>query len=409
MPSGAGASRHGPGTPPGPTTWTEAHGSPEPAGTSSVPPGGAPPPDKPTAHHPHLHRARGFSSPPSALAQRTATQQAQFATRFAGQLFTGGAALSIVLGAVLGINGRTFSAAWFAVYGMSAVGLAAGLTLIALPRPAPPGVLILVPSAAAGLVTVAMAIDRSSALSGMVLLTWPVLFAGYLLPRRAAWWTLGVVLGCLAIVVAAGGGPNERANFVELATSVTLTLVVILRLRRQADHLREALAEQARTDDLTGLANRRAFVEALDREYARYRRYRRPLSLLAIDVDHFKLVNDTWGHAAGDAALRRLANMLTANVRSFDVVGRIGGEEFAVLMPDCGARQAASRADILRAAVHNGAPTWEHPITVSIGVATIPDGASTPEQLHDAADGALYRAKGAGRDRVEAAPDRPDE
>jgi diguanylate cyclase (GGDEF)-like protein len=354
-----------------------------------------------------IHRAASrtpYHDRESAAARRTAVQQARFATRFAGQLLFVGAGLSAILSGVLALNsGGTFSASWYVTYiSCLAAGLA-GVRLMTMRRPAPSWVLTAVPPGAAVLITTAMAVDRSSALDGMVLLTWPVLFAGYLLPRRAAWWTLGFVLAGLSIIVMAGNGPNEMSNLIELATSATLTLVVILRLRGQADQLREALAEQARTDDLTGLDNRRAFTEALDREYARYRRYRRPLSLLAVDVDHFKLVNDTWGHAAGDTTLRALGALLAMQVRASDTVGRIGGEEFAVLMPDCGTQQAGNRADTLRAAVHDQSLAWEHPITVSIGVATIPDDARRPEELQDAADAALYVAKSAGRNQVQVA------
>jgi diguanylate cyclase (GGDEF)-like protein len=178
-------------------------------------------------------------------------------------------------------------------------------------------------------------------------------------------------------------------------------------LRREVERLRRERAEareQSRRDSLTATYNRRY----LDERLGTLRGDGASQVCVAFaDVDHFKLVNDTWGHAAGDAALRRLGLLLADQVRASDVVGRMGGEEFAVLMPDCGAERAASRAESLRAAVHDTSPAWEHPITVSIGVATIPHGAATPEQLQDAADAALYGAKGAGRDRVQAAPERP--
>jgi diguanylate cyclase (GGDEF)-like protein len=396
---------------PAATHWSEPDDAPEMSAVPAVP---ATPVHASTSqhastpeHHFISHRVSArnrFHDRESAVARRTAEEQARFATRFAGQLLFGGAALSAVLSSVLGLNrGGPFSAAWYVTYAACLIAGLSGVRLMRMRRAAPPWVLTAVPSAAAVLITVAMVTDRSGALDGMVLLTWPVLFAGYLLRRRAAWWTLGFVLVCLSVIVLAGEGPNEVSNLVELATSVTLTLIVILRLRGQADRLKEALAEQARTDDLTGLDNRRAFTEALDREYMRFRRYRRPLSLLAVDVDHFKLVNDTWGHAAGDTALRALGALLAMQVRASDVVGRIGGEEFGVLMPDCGPQQASKRADALRAAVHDQSLAWEHPITVSIGVATIPDDAGRPEELQDAADGALYAAKAAGRNRVHGA------
>jgi diguanylate cyclase (GGDEF)-like protein len=238
----------------------------------------------------------------------------------------------------------------------------------------------------------------------MLLLTWPVLFAAYLLPRRTAYWTLLVVIGCLTVVLKAGTGPGRFAAWVEISASVVLTLVVILQVRGQADRLKKVLAQQARTDPLTGLGNRRAFDEALQREVARQRRTRAPLSLLTVDVDHFKQINDTWGHAAGDETLAALGELLPRLVRAGDLVGRIGGEEFGVVMPDCPHPQAVDRADSLRSKVSAISRTWAHPVTVSVGVATLPDSAGTMADLVIAADMALYAAKESGRDRTRAAP-----
>jgi diguanylate cyclase (GGDEF)-like protein len=338
------------------------------------------------------------------LSPRTAADQARFTTRFLGQMLLGGAGLTVVLSVALGLSdGPPGSEKWWLVYSASLVAAVVGLALVVRRRPASPTVLAVVPSAAAVLIAVTMASVGSNSLSGLMLLTWPVLFAGYLLSPRAAWCTLAVVVACMTVVLAASKAPQPLAIWVELATSVTLTLGVVLRLRAQAEELHAALAEQARTDPLTGLGNRRAFTEALDREFARHRRYRQPLSLLAVDVDHFKVINDTHGHAAGDRTLRALAELLEGLVRASDTVGRVGGEEFGVLMPDCGRRQALARGRALRAAVHYESQSWEHAITVSIGVATVPDSAWTVDELQDAADTALYAAKGAGRNRVTAA------
>jgi diguanylate cyclase (GGDEF)-like protein len=340
----------------------------------------------------------------SLLSPRTTADQARFTTRFLGQMLLGGAGLTAVLSVLLGLSGGPpGSEKWWLVYSASLVAAVVGLALVVRRSPAPPNVLAVIPSAAALLIAVTMASVGSNSLSGLMLLTWPVLFAGYLLPVVAAYTTLGVVLASMTVVVTASDAPQPLAIWVELATSVTLTLAVIMRLRAQADQLHAALAEQARTDPLTGLDNRRAFTEALDREFTRHRRYRQPLSLLAVDVDHFKVINDTHGHAAGDRTLKALAELLEGLVRASDTVGRVGGEEFGVLMPDCGERQALARGRALRAAVHYESQSWEHAITVSIGVATVPDSAWTVDELQDAADTALYAAKGAGRNRVTAA------
>ena len=169
----------------------------------------------------------------------------------------------------------------------------------------------------------------------------------------------------------------------------------------------ERLRQLATTDGLTGLANRRRFLEALEHEVQRHRRYGTPLALISIDVDRFKRVNDTWGHAVGDEVLCGLAAICRAEVRDVDTVGRIGGEEFAVLLPDTAPEEAMAVAERLRAGVE-AAPllTTAGPLTVtlSLGVSASPpcDGADT---LLREADRALYRAKAGGRNRVERAFD----
>ncbi|BFR49731.1 sensor domain-containing diguanylate cyclase [Nitratidesulfovibrio sp. HK-II] len=171
----------------------------------------------------------------------------------------------------------------------------------------------------------------------------------------------------------------------------------------------ERLRQMATTDGLTGLANRRRFLEALEHEVQRHRRYGTPLALVSIDVDRFKRVNDTWGHAVGDEVLRALAAICRAEVRDVDTVGRIGGEEFAVLLPDTAPEEAMAVAERLRYAVEaaplltSGGPLT---VTLSLGVAASPpcDGA---DGLLREADRALYRAKAGGRNRVERAFDLP--
>lgn len=153
------------------------------------------------------------------------------------------------------------------------------------------------------------------------------------------------------------------------------------------------------TDELTGVANRRLLIERLAREVERARRSERPLSALMVDLDHFKRVNDELGHLRGDDVLRGIARVLAENVRRLDTVGRYGGEEFALLLPDSPRAQALLVAEKLRSAVTEIAPGGVR-LTVSVGVATLPDDATTGEALIDAADRALLAAKRAGRDRV---------
>ncbi len=165
-------------------------------------------------------------------------------------------------------------------------------------------------------------------------------------------------------------------------------------------HRRAELRVEARTDALTGLANRRSYMEQLRREMALAVRRRRPLSVAMLDIDHFKAVNDEFGHPAGDHTLAELASRLTAIARASDLVARVGGEEFAWLMPDTGlaeAWQAAERAR--RAIAGQPMPGGIGTVTVSLGVADR-DGAASAEELHANADAALYAAKTAGRDLV---------
>jgi two-component system cell cycle response regulator len=174
-----------------------------------------------------------------------------------------------------------------------------------------------------------------------------------------------------------------------------------------------ALYEDARrlatTDTLTGLLNRRAFLDAIERERARSDRHAFPLSLLLLDVDHFKRINDNRGHAAGDAVLQGVARVLVAVARKSDFVARWGGEEFVVGLPqtsDAGARVAAERVRRAVAAELHAVPDGGEPVqvTVSVGVAS----ATAPwsmDQLVNAADAAMYAAKVRGRDRIEVAAD----
>lgn len=166
-----------------------------------------------------------------------------------------------------------------------------------------------------------------------------------------------------------------------------------------------ALALQARQDGLTGLANRRAFDEVLSKEFIRSQRVKQPLALAFIDIDHFKQINDTWSHNAGDLALVAIAEKIRQHSRSLDCAARWGGEEFALLMPSTSLEQAQLVCERLRLEIM--ALDWLDiaegiSITVSIGIA-ISDELNDAKQLLFLADQALYQAKQQGRNRVCAA------
>jgi len=174
----------------------------------------------------------------------------------------------------------------------------------------------------------------------------------------------------------------------------------------RALQLSAELERQARTDALSGLANRRALTEAGDAMLAHALRTRRACAALMIDIDHFKRINDSLGHAAGDTVIAALGALLRATVRSDEQAGRIGGEEFAVLLPDADAAQAKALAERLLAAVRAmRVPHVDGPIriTVSIGVAVTGHPAGSLQRLLGRADDALYAAKHGGRDRLEMA------
>jgi diguanylate cyclase (GGDEF)-like protein len=202
------------------------------------------------------------------------------------------------------------------------------------------------------------------------------------------------------------GMAHERAVRDEqerLAVTVAEQLALALGNAR----LRASLRRQSVLDPLTGLFNRRYFDESLKRELARSRRMVSPLSLVVLDVDHFKRVNDGFGHAAGDAVLRAIAQLVRQSIRDCDVACRYGGEELVILMPDCVQEDAARRAEALRADIAGAPPTIDGAgpdvITASFGVAEYPLHGPDADALFWAADKALYKAKREGRNRVVAA------
>ncbi|HET9315035.1 MAG TPA: diguanylate cyclase, partial [Vicinamibacteria bacterium] len=180
----------------------------------------------------------------------------------------------------------------------------------------------------------------------------------------------------------------------------------LARSNDQLEQAKERFRTQAITDALTGLFNRRHFEDTLDEQIERASAEGWPLSLLLLDLDHFKQYNDRWGHTEGDAELRRVAALVQRTVRSTDIAFRYGGEELAVLLPSCAKDQAVGVAEKVRQAVGSGTQRpsrFGARTTVSVGVATFPEDGRVARGLVDTADAALYQAKALGRDRVVAA------
>lgn len=189
---------------------------------------------------------------------------------------------------------------------------------------------------------------------------------------------------------------KEKAN--KLLTNTNLE---ILRQRDEIERL-------AITDYLTGLFNRRFFYDKMSEEFNKSKRYRHNLSCIMIDVDHFKIINDTYGHDTGDRVLKQIAATIRANCRSTDIVARYGGEEIVALLPETDSQGSYSVAEKIRNAVKNEAYRNEagedFSLTISIGMVTVDTDAimklENPENLVKYADHALYKAKSAGRDQV---------
>ena len=230
-------------------------------------------------------------------------------------------------------------------------------------------------------------------------------------PAALFWtFTLGAVvlveLLTLAVTVAAFG--SVRADILAIGAAVGgvtagLISLVVVRLIAGIRELQGRLEHAARTDELTGLPNRRVLFEVLAREIDRARRRDAKLAVVFVDLDRFKLINDRHGHQVGDAVLREAAAAIKAGLRTYDVVGRYGGEEFVMVLPDTDAWDGHAVAERIRQAVAAKVFAGDVRVTISTGVADLAKGMDA-DRLLKAADTAVYRAKRAGRNRSEVLP-----
>jgi diguanylate cyclase (GGDEF)-like protein len=232
---------------------------------------------------------------------------------------------------------------------------------------------------------------------------WAISSAFYFFPRRIAAPNVAVIAVLYLVVLWRGHESFLVVRYAVPIAALVATAVLIDRLNaerghleREVEHMVNDLHELSRTDPLTGLANRRELEDQLEREFARARRSPAPVSLLMIDLDRFKLYNDTHGHPAGDRMLCEVAALWQQRLRSSDVLARYGGEEFVVLLADCALDDALELAERLRELV-------PYRQTCSFGAATW-DGRESGDDLIERADKALLAAKRAGGDRVCVAP-----
>jgi diguanylate cyclase (GGDEF)-like protein len=263
-------------------------------------------------------------------------------------------------------------------------------------RSAPDALLHLICPLGTVATTVATALAEPVGLTPIFYLL-PMLVAGYFLPRGEILANYVFSLVACGLVLALWVDPGLRsAMFMAVTAIVGVVTLVVLSLREQVHRLVSQLGALATQDFLTGALNRGAFEQRLEAELARTERIAAPCSLVVLDVDHFKRLNDTHGHARGDHALQTLAHAVMRAKRRSDVFGRIGGEEFAVVLPDTGVAGAAVFAEKLRVSL----PQTMGDITVSFGVTDARTAGRSVREMLNSADLALYAAKREGRDRV---------
>jgi len=204
-----------------------------------------------------------------------------------------------------------------------------------------------------------------------------------------------------AVLVTVRLDADDRVvHWVMLMSAIMVAGMLIKLLRGRLEELIDRLGDAARTDTLTGLLNRRGFEERTGIELSRAARSGNPLGFVMVDLDHFKAVNDRFGHPEGDRVLKRLSGVLVKEMRLMDVVARLGGEEFAIVLPDTDPEATLFTAERVRCAVKEEFSGPPLTLTVSCGVAALPADGETLPALLSAADRALYAAKEQGRDRT---------
>jgi diguanylate cyclase (GGDEF)-like protein len=238
---------------------------------------------------------------------------------------------------------------------------------------------------------------------GAVLYMLPVVWVSHFYGRRetaamVVW--IGVAHGLALHAMAPGLGNADR--WLDVMVSVVVVALTIRALTERHDRLVTQTRAEARTDVLSGLANRRAFNEDFPRIVARARIDAEALTIVSFDIDHFKRINDTHGHDAGDLVIASIGRILRSRARPGDLLARMGGEEFVAVLCGMDVHAGTAFADRIRAAVSQSDDDGLPAATLSAGVATAADGGSTPQAVLAAADATLYLAKRGGRNQTEA-------
>lgn len=277
--------------------------------------------------------------------------------------------------------------------------------------------------AAASLLIAGVAVEASTGAAGYYALcdVWVVVGAFVFFAPRAAALQTAFAVASFGAALAVRGDELAPIYLIVMVAVLGTTGPVVGALRRGIERAASQLSAEAHTDPVTAIANRRGFDERFRGELARAERSGQPLSLVICDLDRFKRVNDELGHEQGDAALRRAVEAIVSSVRSIDTVARLGGEEFAVVLPEADRREALAVAERVRNGVLGAFSDHAVPLTASCGVATFDRGGrnggegapgdgergDAGAELFRAADGALYRAKRAGRNCTVAAEEAP--
>ena len=311
------------------------------------------------------------------------------------------------LGVLLPHPERYDAAGLLAIQGAS---FAAAVFLLVLGARTPDWVATCGPFGAAVLTSLAIVLTGTSTSAYLLFYMWVAFYAFYFLSRRqsvclclfAVFNYAAVVLGARMFGYTATGidANQDIPAFVLITGTIVVAGVFLVQLRERVGRLIEQLTDAASTDPLTGLLNRRGFQSVIDNELARAERSGHTFSLLLCDCDFFKHLNDRLGHHAGDEALQAIGRLLEVNKRRIDVAARVGGEEFALVLPETDQHEAFIVAERLRSRFGQSFADQPVPLTMSLGVATYPIHGMTADALLRSSDEALYAAKSLGRDRT---------